>query len=104
MTSDWKKAASDKRKAVEALIPIEWLISSPPSNEDKRDVTVYIQGFLNEREVEITETDAFGIADKTTAGEWKALEVIKAFCHRAALAHQLVRLLKISNKTTISKD
>jgi len=90
MTSDWKQAAADKRKSVEALIPEEWRISNPPSNEEKRDVTEYIREFLSERELEITETDAVGIAEKTTAAEWKAVEVIKAFCHRAALAHQLV--------------
>jgi len=53
---------------------------------------VYIREFLSEREVLITETDAVGIAEKTTKGDWTAVEVIKAFCHRASLAHQLVSL------------
>jgi len=90
MATDWRQTAADKRKAVEALIPAEWLISNPPSNEEQRDVTEYILQFLSKREIEITETDAVGIAEKTTSGTWKALEVIKAFCHRASLAHQLV--------------
>lgn len=34
-----------------------------------------------------------GIAEKVASGKWSAVEVTKAFCHRAALAHQLVNCL-----------
>lgn len=89
----WKEAADQKRKSIDALIPSEWRLSDTPSRESQRDVTgKYVQQFLSEREVEITETDAAGIAKKTTTGQWKAVEVIKAFCHRASLAHQLVSI------------
>jgi amidase len=91
MTSDWKQIAANKRDSVLALIPKEWRIPAPPSAEDQRNVTgEYIHQYLSAREIEITETDALGIVDKTSSGAWTAVEVTKAFCHRSAVAHQLV--------------
>ena len=91
-TKTWQQRATAKRDSVNALIPAEWRIANPPSREDQKDVTgPYIHQFLSKQEVEITETDAVGIAEKTTTGKWKAVDVTKAFCHRAALIHQLVR-------------
>ena len=89
---NWQVKAKSKRDAVNNLIPKEWRLTSPiPSAEEQRDVTgEYIWQFLTEREVEITETDAVDIVKQTTTGEWKAEEVTRAFCHRAALAHQIV--------------
>jgi hypothetical protein len=88
----WDVLAKEKRESVNALIPKSWLLSTPlPSASVQRDVTgKYIQQFLTPREIEITETDAVGIVKNTTSGAWKAREVAEAFCHRAALAHQLV--------------
>jgi len=94
MAQDWKKAAKDKADQVLSLIPQEWRISDIPSAEQQRDVTgAYIQQFLDKKEIEITETDAVGVVEKTTSGQWSAVEVAKAFCHRAAIAHQLVNCL-----------
>jgi amidase len=88
----WIEAADRKRESVNALIPSHWQLTSPvPPVEEQRDVTgEYIQQFLSPREIEITETDACGIVLRTTTGTWKAREVADAFCHRAALAHQMV--------------
>ena len=94
MTSDWKKAAKDKADSVNNLIPKEWRIPAPPSIEEQRDVTgSFIQQYLDKKEIEITETDAVGIVKQTSSGAWSAVEVAKAFCHRAAVAHQLVNCL-----------
>lgn len=91
MTQSWQDRARQKREAILAAIPPDWIIKDVPSVEEKKDVTgQYIRGLLSKREVEITETDAERIADMTTTGKWKAEEVTRAFCHRAALAHQLV--------------
>ena len=88
----WEELAKTKRDSVNALIPKSWLLTSPvPSAAEQRDVTgKYIQQFLSPRETEITETDAVGIVKNTTSGAWKSREVAEAFCHRAALAHQMV--------------
>lgn len=94
MSEDWQKAAKAKADSVLALIPKEWQISDVPSAEQQRDVTAeFVRKYLNEKEIEITETDAVGVVEKTTSGQWKAVEVAKAFCHRAAIAHQLVNCL-----------
>jgi amidase len=93
-TPSWQALAEKKRDSVTALIPKEWILSSIPTVEEQKDVTgEYIWQFLSPKEKEITETDAVGIVEKTTSGAWSAVEVTKAFCHRAAIAHQLVLLL-----------
>ncbi|KAL4985220.1 amidase signature domain-containing protein [Aspergillus falconensis] len=93
--TSWKSLADAKRQATLDAIPAKWKISEPiPLASEVRDVTgPYIQKFLAPREIEITELDAYGIAEKTTTGEWTAVEVTEAFCHRAALAHQFVNCL-----------
>ncbi|KAI7173640.1 amidase, partial [Hortaea werneckii] len=92
--TDWKAAGKAKAESVLNLIPKEWRLEKIPSAEEQRDVTgPYIQQFLSKEEIAITETDAVGIVKQTTSGAWSAVEVAKAFCHRAALAHQLVNCL-----------
>ncbi|KAF2802433.1 amidase [Mytilinidion resinicola] len=94
MATDWKQRAQAKRDSVNALIPKEHLLEKIPSVEEQRDVTgKYIQQFLTDREIEITETTADDIVKRTVRGIWSAVEVTKAFCHRAAIAHQLVNCL-----------
>ncbi|KAK4540735.1 hypothetical protein LTR36_008950 [Oleoguttula mirabilis] len=92
--ADWKAKGKAKADAVLSLIPKEWRLETIPSIEEQRDVTgPYIQQFLSAHEIAITETDAVGIVAQTTAGAWTAVDVARAFCHRAALAHQLVNCL-----------
>ena len=91
MAGDWKTAATAKRDEILASIPKKWMLEKLPSNQEQRDVTgAFVQQFLSPKEIEITETDVVGIAQKTTSGKWTAVEVTEAFCHRAAIAHQLV--------------
>lgn len=94
MAKDWQQTARDKAAQVLSLIPPEWRIPNIPSAEEQRDVTgAFIRQYLQEKEIEITESDAVAIVEKTTSGQWTAVEVVKAFCHRAAIAHQLVNCL-----------
>jgi amidase len=93
MVEDYKKLAATKRDAILASIPQKWRLEKIPSREEQKDVTgSYVQQFLSKKEIEITETDVVGIAKQTTSGNWSAVEVTEAFCHRASLAHQLVGL------------
>ncbi|KAI5270396.1 amidase [Aureobasidium subglaciale] len=94
MAPNWKQIAAQKRDSVLSLIPEEWQIPAPPPVEEQRNVTgTFIQQYLDPKEVEITETEAVEIVKKTSTGEWTAVEVTKAFCHRSAVAHQLVNCL-----------
>lgn len=92
--TDWKKIGRDKADSVLNLIPKEWRIQNIPSIEEQRDVAgTYMHQYLDKKEIEITETDAVGIVKQTTSGRWTAVEVAKAFCHRAAVAHQILNCL-----------
>ena len=88
----WQAIAAAKRESIFQSIPKQWRLQNPvPPASELRDVTgSYIQQCLSSREIEITETDVVEIAKRTTSGQWTAVEVTKAFCHRAAIAHQLV--------------
>ncbi len=93
MANDWKSTAEAKRNAILDSIPSIWRLSKIPSREEQRDVTgTYIHQYLSSKEIEVTETDAVGIADRVAKGEWSAVAVTEAFCHRASLAHQLVSI------------
>jgi len=94
MSKDWKQIGADYAAGVLSKIPQEWRIKDIPSIDSQPDVTgKYIQQYLSAREIEITETDAVGIVTQTSSGKWKSVDVAKAFCHRAAIAHQLVNCL-----------
>ncbi|KAJ6128877.1 hypothetical protein N7471_010094 [Penicillium samsonianum] len=96
MTStSWRLKGEAKRESVLNAIPEKWRLKDPvPPAIELRDVTGnYIRQYLTEREITITETDAVDIVAQTSTGRWSALEVTEAFCHRAALAHQLVNCL-----------
>jgi len=59
---------------------------------DQKDVmdVPFLSGLFTEREILITTSSATHIVDVIAKGEWKAQEVARAFCKRAAVAHQLV--------------
>lgn len=88
----WQSAATRKRESVNNLIPPEWILPvTLPSPQVQRDVTDgYIRQFLSDSEVEYTEAEASVILRHIHTGKWKARKVLEAFCHRAALAHQMV--------------
>ena len=94
MVADWESRAKAKREAILNSIPEKWRLQKIPTSDEQKDVTgKYIQQFLDDKEIKITETDAVGIAEKVAAREWSAADVTEAFCHRASLAHQLVNCL-----------
>ena len=95
MLQFYEYAAIEKKRAVEAKIPPEWKLAGNPSSEEHRkkypNVTNdYIRQYLDAEEIKYTETDAIVIHETVCSGQWKATDVAKAFCHRAAIAHQLV--------------
>lgn len=97
MASDsqhWQALAKAKRDSIINSIPPEWRLASIPSAEEQSDVTGdFICRTLSTEEIEITEADATEILSYISTGQWKAETVIKAFSHRASIAHQLVPCL-----------
>jgi len=91
----WQSLAEEKQRSTNAKIPPRWRLpaSALPSLGDESnhsDVTEHMKQYLNIEEIQITETCAVEILHKIRCGKWKALDVTRAFCHRAALAHQFV--------------
>lgn len=89
--SHWETIAANKRAARDALIPKAWRVSVP---DDVLDVTHVPEtcGVLSAAEIKITETDATDLVKQMLAKEITAEAVAVAFCKRAAIAQQLVRL------------
>ena len=80
---------------LESHIPHEWRLDSEVLTSAPRDVRGIIEAsnILSERDREITNVrDATALLEKIHSGEWSAEEVTVAFCKRASLAHQLVRV------------
>ncbi|KAF7917805.1 hypothetical protein BELL_1158g00010 [Botrytis elliptica] len=92
--TNWKGIGDSKCDVLLSLIPEEWRIPLPlPPPSILPDVTGHIRQYLSSKEVEITETDAVDIVRKTSSGDWTCRAVTEAFCHRAALAHQMINCL-----------
>lgn len=90
-SQNWQTQAKAKRDSINNSIPPEWRLTSIPSAKEQRDVTGnFICNTLSQEEIEITEADAAEILNYTCTGRWKAETVVKAFSHRASIAHQLV--------------
>ena len=88
----WRSAAEAKFESINNSIPQNWRIGKVSSPEQQRDVTSTVHEHLSQDELEITGSDAVEIVQKTSSGKWKAVDVTRAFCHRASIAHQLVKL------------
>ena len=93
MTTHWEAIGRQKRETIASLLPPQWKLPEPiPDASSLRDATNYPRSFLTEREIAITETHtAQQLLQKLADRTYTATEVTSAFCHRATIAHQLVR-------------
>jgi amidase len=93
-SKDWQAIAEAKRASVAASLPTEWQIPTAhlPSNDITNVTSIPTTcGILTPREIEITDSlTAEGLVEKLSRGEYTAVEVTRAFCKRAVIAHQLV--------------
>ncbi len=91
----WEEIANDKKARIKASIPKEWLLKHPPTEDS---VMRYPEesGILKPEELAITESTATQLVAQMATGKLTSVAVTTAFCKRAALAHQLVRLHSIS--------
>ncbi|KIW04821.1 uncharacterized protein PV09_04005 [Verruconis gallopava] len=97
MPDTWK-AISERKKAEQASrIPKEWRIDPAhlPKNNTKNVIDVPRQcGLLSREELHVTEDyDATELLEKLRTGGLKSFDVTKAFCKRAAIAHQVTNCL-----------
>lgn len=103
-TQDWQARAEKKRAQCQRLIPGAWKLDPAVTQglaqplEKSRNNLIDLDiarrsGILTEKEIQITEShDVAQLLKALASGELSALEVTVAFCKRAAIAQQLVRL------------
>ena len=89
----WQEKAEAKRAKTKSKIPEEWTLNKDDlaaAKEQRQLSGPFIESFLDGRELEITSNDSVPLLAKIRSGHYTALQVTKAFCKRAAIAHQIV--------------
>ncbi|KAI0120481.1 amidase [Hypoxylon sp. NC0597] len=94
----WKELQAAKKAEQDSRIPAEWKLKKedfPP--EDTVDLRSFVNTcqILSPAELAITSDgyDATSLAAAIAEGKFTALEVVTAFCKRAAIGHQLCNML-----------
>jgi Asp-tRNA(Asn)/Glu-tRNA(Gln) amidotransferase A subunit family amidase len=97
--STWQEKVAAKQAEAWAKIPTEWRLSTDILQQVETGKLDILDaparcGILSDQELKITEIpDATALRDKLAARELSAVEVITAFCKRAAVAQQLTSCL-----------
>jgi amidase len=87
----WQETASERKRTIEEKIPPEWRVDKTQL-EGRRLVDLpRTSGLLTDKEMLITELSAVEILAAIRERRLTAIETTKAFCKRAAIAHQAVR-------------
>lgn len=83
------KAAKEKRESLIKAISKEWILHDIPVSDECPDACELLNNVLPPQENGITMSPILYLTEKLYKGELTATSFTKAFCHRAALAHQL---------------
>lgn len=97
----WKAIASRKQAERASRIPLKWQIpfshipKDPPRPQDgPQNVLDIPRQFLSQSEISITESYTItALVNGISSGTLSSTQVVEAFCHRAAIAHQLTNCL-----------
>lgn len=92
----WENRAAAKRASLLKAIPARWHITREgywPNQVSGMRVLEMPDNHLSLRELEITETAAMDTLANLHTGVWSSEEVVRAYCHRAAVCHQLANCL-----------
>jgi amidase len=87
----WASRALEKKNNVLSTIPPEFIHSGlTHSVTDTTSVQEIPKTILSAEEQAITSLDVPAIISSIAAGQYSSVQVLKAFVHRAAIAHQLL--------------
>jgi len=89
-------SAQAVRAQLKLKIPLQWRLLKTTLATKPRNITPIFRtcGVLSSRELEITEVeDCTALLSKIHSQEWSVVEVVTAFCKRAAVAQQLINPL-----------
>lgn len=89
---DWHSTAARRRDEIYSHIPRDWLVDKLLLEENKKRPIDLPEkcGLLTPRELRITGLSAVELLRRIHDGIYTAVEVTRAFCKRAAIAHQAV--------------
>lgn len=91
--TSWHEIAEKKRINIYQKIPEEWLLPPAVLEQGKKERKIagsFIEGLLDRETFNITSRDPVEIAECIRAGHLTSVQVVTAFCKRAAFSHQLV--------------
>jgi amidase len=89
----WQDKAAAKVLRTRSKIPPEWTLTETDLEDAKRQrqlTGAFIEKFLDKGELEITRTDSVPLVAKIRDGQYTSLQVTRAYCKTAAIAHQIV--------------
>jgi amidase len=88
----WQPVARRKQKEQKDAIPQDWTLKTRPTPDRNNVLAIPREcGVLSAKEIEITEKyDATALVQELAAKRLKSVDVVTAFCKRAAIAQQLV--------------
>lgn len=89
----WQDKAAAKVAETKSKIPREWILPDSALEDAKHQRQLsgpFIEKFLDEEELEIIRNDSVPLVAKIMAREYTALQVTRAYCKTAAMAHQIV--------------
>ncbi|KAK3057314.1 hypothetical protein LTR09_001496 [Extremus antarcticus] len=95
MTESWQPIAQRKREERDSRIPKEWLLKTLPDDQRLNVLDVPREsGILTLEELRLTEQfDATALVAGLSNGLLKSVDVVTAFCKRAAIAQQVTNCL-----------
>ncbi|THX94769.1 amidase [Aureobasidium pullulans] len=101
----WVEVSRRKKESLQTLIPPQWKLSATGDADAATclDVSSLVLSELSLNERLITGSNVEQILRSISEGEMTSYEVISAFSHRAALAHQLTNCLSEINFESASK-
>lgn len=89
----WQAKAAAKVAETQAKIPRDWTLSESDLNKAQKQRKLngpLFESFLDSSEREIIKNDSIGLVDKIKSRHYSALQVTRAYCKAAAIAHQIV--------------
>jgi amidase len=89
----WEAKAAAKRASTLAKIPSEWVLQEDDLEKvvKQKDLTGrFIEKYLDEQDIAIIHEGSAALVAKLRRGDWSAVQVTRAFCKTAAIAHQIV--------------
>ena len=99
-TASWEETASAKREACAAKIPSAWRLPESLLSQISETSNISVMhfpresGILSEKELDITENyNATELVEMMSAGRLASIDVVTAFCKRAAIAQQCLSCL-----------